>query len=158
MYRIPMTLKGVEKLHLELNKLKKVLRPKIIYAISEARKHGDLKENAEYHAAREEQAFCEKRIQEIETKLSNAQVIDIKNVVCDGTIVFGSTVSVLNMHTKKKIFFSIVGDDESDFKNGLISVNSPIARGLIGKKKMDIVAINTPSGIIEYQILDVQYI
>ncbi|CAL4322089.1 Transcription elongation factor GreA [Buchnera aphidicola (Myzocallis carpini)] len=158
MKKIPMTIKGVKKLNLELKKLKNVIRPKIISAISEARKHGDLKENAEYHAAREEQAFCEKRIKEIETKLYYAQVIDIKNIICDGTVVFGATVSILNIHTNKKFTFCIVGDDESDFKKGLISINSPIARSLIGKKKLDVVSVNTPSGIIKYQILSIKYV
>ncbi|CAL4043062.1 Transcription elongation factor GreA [Buchnera aphidicola (Takecallis arundicolens)] len=158
MNKIPMTIKGYEKLHIELKKLKNVVRPKIISAISESRKHGDLKENAEYHAAREEQAFCEKRIKDIESKLYHAQIIDIKNISFNGKVVFGSTVSVLNLNSKKEFIFCIVGDDESNFKDGLISINSPIARSLIGKKILDIVAVDTPSGTIKYKILNVQYI
>lgn len=158
MNKIPMTIKGYEKLHVELKKLKNVVRPKIIYAISESRKHGDLKENAEYHAAREEQAFCEKRIKDIESKLYHAQIIDIKNISFNGKVVFGSTVSVLNLNSKKEFVFCIVGDDEANFKDGLISINSPIARSLIGKKILDIVAVDTPSGTIKYKILNIQYI
>lgn len=158
MNKIPMTVNGLKKLNMELKNLKNVIRPKIINAIAESRKHGDLKENAEYHAAREEQAFCEKRIKEIELKLYNAQVIDIKNVPFNGKIVFGATVSVFNINQNKKFIFCIVGDDEANFKEGLISVNSPMARSLIGKKKLDIVLVNTPSGIVKYQILDIQYI
>ncbi|QCI27249.1 transcription elongation factor GreA [Buchnera aphidicola] len=158
MKKIPMTAKGVEKLNIELRHLKNVVRPKIIYAISESRKHGDLKENAEYHAAREEQAFCEKRIKEIESKLYHAQIIDIKNILFTGKVVFGSTVDILNVSTGKKFVFCIVGDDESNFKNGLISINSPIARSLIGKKILDTVSVNTPSGIIKYKILNIRYI
>lgn len=158
MNKIPMTVRGIEKLHSELKHLKNVIRPKIICAISESRKHGDLKENAEYHAAREEQAFCEKRIKEIESKLYHAQVIDIKNIKFNGKVVFGATVSVLNLQSTKKIIFCIVGDDESNFKDGLISINSPIARSLIGQRISDIVKVNTPSGIIEYKILNIQYI
>ncbi|WP_343128057.1 transcription elongation factor GreA [Buchnera aphidicola (Takecallis taiwana)] len=158
MNKVPMTVKGYEKLHLELKHLKNVIRPKIIYAISESRKHGDLKENAEYHAAREEQAFCEKRIKDIESKLYHAQVIDIKNITFNGKVVFGSTVNILNIHSNKEFIFCIVGDDESNFKDGLISINSPIARSLIGKKVLDIVEVDTPSGIIVYKILNIQYI
>ncbi|QCI26048.1 transcription elongation factor GreA [Buchnera aphidicola] len=158
MNKIPMTVQGIEKLHAELKHLKNVVRPKIIYAIAESRKHGDLKENAEYHAAREEQAFCEKRIKEIESKLYHAQVIDIKNIKFNGTVVFGSTVSVLNLKSKQKFVFCIVGDDESNFKNGLISVNSPIARSLIGHKVSDVVIVNTPSGKMKYEILNIKYI
>lgn len=158
MHKIPMTVQGIEKLHAELKHLKNVVRPKIICAISESRKHGDLKENAEYHAAREEQAFCEKRIKDIESKLYHAQVIDIKNIKFNGKVVFGSTVSVLNLQSKKNFIFCIVGDDESNFKDGLISINSPIARSLIGHRISDIVEVNTPSGTIEYKILNIQYI
>ncbi|CAL4322090.1 transcription elongation factor GreA [Buchnera aphidicola] len=158
MNKIPMTIRGSEKLNTELKHLKNVIRPKIIHSISEARKHGDLKENAEYHAAREEQAFCEKRIQEIESKLYYAQIIDIKNVVFNGKVVFGSTVSVLHIQKNKNFVFCIVGDDEADFKNGLISVNSPIARSLIGKKILDVVVVDTPSGVVKYKILSIKYI
>ncbi|WP_367674628.1 transcription elongation factor GreA [Buchnera aphidicola] len=158
MYKIPMTINGFKKLKKELKYLKSITRPAIIKAIIESRKHGDLKENAEYHAAREEQGFCEQRIQDIESKLYYAQVIDIKNVEYNGKVVFGSTVSILNINNNKKFVFCIVGDDESDCNNGLISINSPLSRSLIGKSIKDIVDVSTPSGVIKYQILNIEYI
>jgi transcription elongation factor GreA len=158
MKQIPMTVRGADKLREELDHLKGVRRPKIIADIATAREHGDLKENAEYHAAREQQGFCEGRIQEIEAKLSNAQVIDITKMLNNGRVIFGATVSVLNMNTEEEQNYRIVGDDEADFKQNLISVNSPIARGLIGKEVDDIVVIHTPGGEVEYEILSVDYV
>ncbi|MXP67828.1 transcription elongation factor GreA [Pantoea sp. Aalb] len=158
MNQIPMTLQGTEKLREELNELKSVRRPRIIASIAEARKYGDLKENAEYHAAREEQGFCEGRIHEIEAKLSNAQVIDITTIPKTGRVIFGSTVTVLNINTEERFTYRIVGDDEADFKQNLISINSPMARGLIGKEAEDITIVQTPGGDVEYEILKVEYI
>lgn len=158
MKQIPMTLRGAEKLREELDYLKSVRRPKIIADIADAREHGDLKENAEYHAAREQQGFCEGRIQEIEAKLSNAQVIDITKMPNSGRVIFGATVSVLNLDTDEEQTYRIVGDDEADFKQNLISVNSPIARGLIGKEQDDVVVIRTPGGEVEYEVLKVEYL
>ncbi|MGL9774095.1 MAG: transcription elongation factor GreA [Sodalis sp. (in: enterobacteria)] len=158
MNQIPMTLRGAEKLREELEYLKSVRRPEIIRSIAEAREHGDLKENAEYHAAREQQGFCEGRIQEIEAKLSNAQVIDVTKLVPSGRVIFGATVSVDNLDSEEKQTYRIVGDDEADFKQNLISINSPIARGLVGKEEGDIVVIKTPGGEVEYEILKVEYL
>lgn len=158
MKQIPMTVNGAEKLREELEFLKGVRRPKIIADIATAREHGDLKENAEYHAAREQQGFCEGRIQEIEAKLSNAQVIDITKMPNNGRVIFGATVRVLNLDTEEEQQYKIVGDDEADFKQNLISVNSPIARGLIGKEVNDEVVIRTPGGDVEYEILNVDYV
>ena len=153
-----MTVRGAEKLREELEYLKSDLRPKIIEAIAEARAHGDLKENAEYHAAREQQGFCEGRIQDIEGKLSKAQVIDVTKLPQTGRVVFGATVTVLKSDTEEEITYRIVGDDEADIKVGMISVNSPIARGLIGKEVDDVALIKTPAGDVEYEILEVQYL
>lgn len=158
MNQIPMTLRGAEKLREELDHLKSVRRPKIIADIATAREHGDLKENAEYHAAREQQGFCEGRIQEIEAKLSNAQVIDVMKIPANGRVVFGATVKVMNLDTDEEQTYRIVGDDEADFKQNLISVNSPIARGLIGKEQDDVVVIKTPGGDVEFEVLKVEYI
>lgn len=158
MQQIPMTLLGAEKLREELNYLKSVRRPQIIQAIAEARAHGDLKENAEYHAAREQQGFCEGRIQEIESKLSMAQVIDITKITNNGKVIFGTTVTVLNLDTEDEITYRIVGDDEADFKQNLISVNSPMARGLVGKEEGDIALIKTPAGDVEYEVVKVEYL
>ncbi|MGB3725894.1 MAG: transcription elongation factor GreA [Glaciecola sp.] len=154
----PMTAHGAEKLREELNELKSVTRPRIIQSIAEAREHGDLKENAEYHAAREQQSFCEGRIQDIEGKLSAAQIIDVTKMPNTGKVIFGTTVTILNTDTDEEITYRIVGDDEADLKNGLISVNSPIARGLIGKEMDDVAAITTPSGVVEFEILNVDYV
>ncbi|EOW6772319.1 transcription elongation factor GreA [Cronobacter muytjensii] len=158
MQPIPMTLRGADKLREELEFLKSVRRPEIIAAIAEAREHGDLKENAEYHAAREQQGFCEGRIKDIEAKLSNAQVIDITKMPNNGRVIFGSTVTVLNLDTEEELTYRIVGDDEADFKQNLISVNSPIARGLVGKELDDMVTINTPGGQVEFEIIKVDYL
>ena len=158
MKTIPMTLRGAERLREELDHLKSVRRPKIISDIATAREHGDLKENAEYHAAREQQGFCEGRIQEIEAKLSNAQVIDVTKMPATGRVIFGATVTVLNLDTEEEQKYRIVGDDEADFKQNLISVNSPIARGLIGKEQDDVVVIKTPGGDVEFEVLKVEYL
>ena len=158
MSQYPMTAKGAELLRAELNELKSVTRPRIIEAIAEAREHGDLKENAEYHAAREQQSFCEGRIQDIEGKLSNAQIIDVTKMTNNGKVIFGATVTILNLDNEEETTYRIVGDDEADIKNNLISVNSPIARGLIGKELDDVVNINTPAGKVEFEITEVEYI
>ena len=158
MNQTPMTVRGAEKLREELEYLKSDLRPKIIEAIAEARAHGDLKENAEYHAAREQQGFCEGRIQDIEGKLSKAHIIDVTKLPQTGRVVFGATVTVLKSDTEEEITYRIVGDDEADIKVGMISVNSPIARRLIGKEVDDVALIKTPAGDVEYEILEVQYL
>ena len=157
MKQIPMTVRGAELLRKELDFLKNVRRPEIIKAIAEAREHGDLKENAEYHAAREQQGFCEGRIQEIEGKLGNAQVIDVTRLPNNGKVIFGATVVLVNTNTDDEVTYQIVGDDEADIKAGLISVNSPIARGLIGKELDDTVNIVTPGGTVEFEIIEVNY-
>ena len=154
MQAIPMTLRGAEKLREELDFLKSVRRPEIIAAIAEAREHGDLKENAEYHAAREQQGFCK----DIEAKLSNAQVIDVTKMPNNGRVIFGATVTVLNLDSDEEQTYRIVGDDEADFKQNLISVNSPIARGLIGKEEDDVVVIKTPGGEVEFEVIKVEYL
>lgn len=158
MQRYPMTPEGKAALEKELQQLKTVERPRIIQAIAEAREHGDLKENAEYHAAREQQGFCEGRIQDIEAKLSKAQIIDVTKLANNGRVVFGATVALLKCDTEEEIVYRIVGDDEADIKVGQISVNSPIARGLIGKVVDDVVVIRTPAGEVEFEILKVDYI
>ncbi|QJC35501.1 transcription elongation factor GreA [Enterobacteriaceae endosymbiont of Donacia proxima] len=158
MKQIPMTLQGIKKLREELKKLKNIERPKIINSIIEARKHGDLKENAEYQSARESQSFCEGRIKEIENKLSNANIIDITKITHNNKVIFGSTVCIINILTNRIISYKIVGHDESDLKNNLISINAPLSRSLIGKKKNDIINVKTPRGIIEYKILNIKYI
>lgn len=158
MNKIPMTAAGAEKLREELNELKSVKRPAIIKAIAEAREHGDLKENAEYHAAREQQGFCEGRIQDIEGKLSNAQIIDVTKMENTGKVVFGVTVTLLNVDSDEETTYKIVGDDEADIKNNRISVNSPIARGLIGKNLDDVATIQTPAGLVEFEIIEVEYV
>lgn len=158
MIKTPMTVLGAEKLREELEHLKTVQRPQIIQAISEARAHGDLKENAEYHAAREQQGFCEGRIQEIEAKLSNVQIIDVTKLPNNGRVVFGTTVTVLKGEDEEEVTYRIVGDDESDIKSGLLSVNSPIARGLIGKEVDDVATITTPAGKVDFEIIKVEYI
>ncbi|WP_166838935.1 transcription elongation factor GreA [Rheinheimera pleomorphica] len=158
MSAIPMTVQGAERLRAELHELKSVKRPAIIQAIATAREHGDLKENAEYHAAREQQGFCEGRIQDIEAKLSNAQIIDVTKLPNTGKVIFGCTVTILNLDTEEEVTYRIVGDDEADIKNNLISVNSPIARGLIGKAADDVVNITTPKGVVEFEITAVQYL
>ncbi|MCF6217770.1 MAG: transcription elongation factor GreA [Gammaproteobacteria bacterium] len=158
MVSYPMTLQGAEKLRLELSELKSVARPEVIQAIADAREHGDLKENAEYHAAREQQGFIEARIADIEGKLSNAQVIDILELTPNGKVVFGATVGLVNEETGEEVTYQIVGDDEADIKEGKISVNSPVARALIGKVEEDIASVNAPGGLIEYEVISVKYI
>ena len=158
MTQYPMTAKGAEILRSELEQLKTVKRPEIVHAIAEAREHGDLKENAEYHAAREQQGFCEGRIQDIEAKLSNAQIIDVSKIVNNGKVIFGSTVTIVNTETDEEVTYQIVGDDESDIKKNLISINSPIARGLIGKNLDDEISITTPGGVLDYDIIKVEYV
>lgn len=157
MQRVPMTVEGAEALRKELDHLKNVERPRIAAAIAEARAHGDLKENAEYHAAREQQSFAEGRIMEIEGKLGNAQIIDISKMPKNGKVIFGVTVDIENTDTGETKTYRIVGDDEADLKVGKISVNSPIARGLIGKEEGDTVTIQTPAGQVEYEIVEVRY-
>lgn len=157
MQRFPMTRQGHDALQVELQHLKSVERPRISAAIAEARAHGDLKENAEYHAAREQQGFVEGRIQDIEAKLSNAQVIDVTAMPRTGRVIFGVTVDIVNVETDETRTYQIVGDDEADIKNNKISVSSPIARGLIGKEEGDIVLIQTPAGAVEYEIAEVRY-
>lgn len=156
--KFPMTIQGAEKLAAELEDLKKVQRPRIVQAIAEAREHGDLKENAEYSAAREQQSFCEGRIQEIEGKLSNAQIIDVTKIPHTGKVIFGTTVTILNVETDQTVTYQIVGDDEADVKANKISVNSPIARALVGKEEGDVVVVKAPGGEIEYEIYKVEHI
>ncbi|WP_226701980.1 transcription elongation factor GreA [Microbulbifer elongatus] len=158
MNRVPMTVEGAEALRTELEDLKKVQRPAVVQAIAEAREHGDLKENAEYHAAREKQGFIEGRIQDIEGKLSLAQVIDVKAIEPSGKVIFGTTVTIIHMENDSEVTYKIVGDDEADVKQKKISVNSPIARALIGKEEGDIVVVNTPSGSVEYEIDTVEHL
>jgi len=158
MNKVPMTVQGEKALREELEHLKKVERPRISAAIAEAREHGDLKENAEYHAAREQQSFAEGRIQDIEGKLSHAQVIDVSTIAHTGKVIFGVTVNLLNVETDEAVTYRIVGDDEADAKKNLISVNSPIARALIGKEEGDAVVVRAPGGEIEYEIDGVQHI
>ncbi|MCV2506408.1 MAG: transcription elongation factor GreA [Candidatus Lightella neohaematopini] len=158
MSKVPMTINGVVKLKNELNYLKNVRRPDIIKAISDARSHGDLKENAEYHAAKEQQIFCEKRIYEIELKLANAHIIDVTKIINNNYVVFGATVSLKNIKTNEIQKYCIVGDDEANIKNNLISIHSPIARSIIRKKVSDIVIVNTPKGKIKYEIIKIEYL
>ena len=157
MEKFPMTLKGAEKLRAELDYLKYTRRPEVINAIAEARAHGDLKENAEYHSAREQQSFLEGRIKELEAKLGNAHVIDITNIDNTGKVIFGVTVTVLNLDNEKKTTYQIVGEDEADLKEGKISVLSPIARALIGHYVDEEVYVKTPNGETPYSILSVEH-
>lgn len=152
-----MTKSGESSLRDELQRLKQVERPRIVAAIAEAREHGDLKENAEYHAAREQQGFCEGRIKDIEAKLSHAQVIDVTQIENTGKVIFGVTVTLINLETDQSVTYQIVGEDEADVKNGKISVTSPIARGLIGKEEGDEVSVTTPGGVVEYEIDSVEH-
>ncbi|UTW46516.1 transcription elongation factor GreA [bacterium SCSIO 12696] len=158
MNKIPMTAAGEAKLRAELEHLKKVERPRIVEAIAEAREHGDLKENAEYHAAREQQGFAEGRIQEIEGKLSHAQIIDVTAIPESDKVIFGATVEIINCDTDETVKYQIVGDDEASVKEGKISYQSPIARGLIGKEVGEVVVVNTPSGEVEYEIDSVAHL
>ncbi|MFK5969425.1 MAG: transcription elongation factor GreA [Candidatus Marithrix sp.] len=158
MKKTPITAQGAQNLRDELRNLKSVERVKIIQAISEARELGDLKENAEYHAAREQQSFIEGRILELESKLATAEIIDIKKVKANGKIVFGATVDLMNIETEQEITYQIVGDDEADIKVNRISISSPIARALISKEEGDIAVVQAPGGNKEYEILEIKYI
>lgn len=158
MRKVPMTVGGAEKLRTELNELKSVMRPKISAAIAEAREHGDLKENAEYHAAREQQSFCEGRITEIENKLADCEIIDVKSIEPSGRVIFGTTVSLINLETDKTVTYQIVGEDEADVPAGKISVASPIARAIIGKLEGDEIVVKAPAGDIAYEIETVRHI
>jgi len=158
MTKIPMTVAGEKALREELTRLKSVDRPRIIQAIAEAREHGDLKENAEYHAAREQQGFCEGRIKDIEAKLSLAQVIDVTQIEHTGKVIFGVTVTLINVDTDQEVTYRIVGEDEADVKQGRLSVTSPIARALIGKEEGDEVAVTTPGGVVTYEITTVVHV
>ncbi|MDR0701728.1 MAG: transcription elongation factor GreA [Azoarcus sp.] len=158
MNKIPLTLVGAEALRAELHRLKTIERPKVIAAIAEARSHGDLSENAEYDAAKERQGFIEGRILEVENKLAHAQIIDPGLLDADGRCVFGSTVTLEDVGSGKSVTYQIVGDDEADIKVGKISVNSPVARALIGKYSGDVAEVQAPSGVREYEIIDVVYI
>jgi transcription elongation factor GreA len=154
----PMTVRGHELLQIELKKLKSTDRPAVIKAIAEAREHGDLKENAEYHAAKEQQGFIEGRIKELEGKLSHVQVIDVTEINAGGKVIFGSTIKLLDDDTEKEITYRIVGQDEADIKTGLISYTSPIARALIGKVEGDAVEFNAPDGEKSYELISVSYV
>jgi transcription elongation factor GreA len=158
MHKVPLTVVGANKLRAELEELKSVVRPRIIQAISEARAHGDLKENAEYHAAREQQSFAEGRIAEIESKLSNANIIDVTKTDANGKVVFGTTVEIEDLDSGKVVTYQIVGEDEASIKEGRISVGSPIARALIGKEVEDVVTVKAPGGDVEYEIISVKYV
>jgi len=158
MNKVPLTVAGANKLRAELEELKTVTRPRIIQAIAEAREHGDLKENAEYHAAREQQSFAEGRIAEIESKLSNANIIDVTKTDAGGKVVFGATVKIEDLDSGKQVSYQIVGEDEANIKEGRISVGSPIARALIGKEEGDTVIVKAPGGDIEYEIISVEYL
>lgn len=158
MSKFPITLRGAELLRDELKRLKTVDRPAVVAAIAEARSHGDLSENAEYDAAKERQGFIEGRIAEVEGKLANAQIIDPAALDADGRVVFGATVDLEDMDSGQKVSYQIVGDDEADLKQNKISLNSPVARSLIGKFAGDVVEVQTPGGRREYEILDVRYV
>lgn len=156
--RVPMTVAGEARLRQELNRLKSEDRPRVIAAIADAREHGDLKENAEYHAAREQQSFIEGRIQEIEGKLSAAQVIDVTTIQNTGKVIFGTTVHLVNVETGEEVTYKIVGEDEADIKEGKISIGSPIARALVGREAGDVATVQLPSGTAEYEIEKVEHI
>lgn len=158
MRKVPMTVGGAEKLRAELNELKSVMRPKITAAIAEARAHGDLRENAEYHAAREQQSFCEGRITEIESKLADCEIIDVTSIAPSGRVIFGTTVSLINLDTDKTVTYQIVGEDEADVPAGKISVASPIARAIMGKYEGDEIVVKAPAGNISYEIESVRHI
>jgi len=158
MSKVPLTIAGAEKLRAELHELKTVQRPAIVTAIAEARSHGDLSENAEYHAAKERQGFIEGRISELESKLANAQVIDTRALDAEGRCVFGATVELEDTATGEKVTYQIVGEDEADIKQGKISISSPTARALIGKSAGDTAEVRAPGGVRAYDILDVKYV
>lgn len=158
MPKVPMTVAGAETLRAELNELKTVQRPKISLAIAEAREHGDLKENAEYHAAREQQSFCEGRITEIEAKLSESEIIDISKIEPTGKVIFGTTVTLFNLDTVESVIYQIVGEDEADVASGKISVVSPIARAIMGKPDGEEVVVKVPAGEVQYEIEKIEHI
>jgi len=158
MNKVPLTKAGADKLDKEVRELKSIRRPRVIQAIAEAREHGDLKENAEYHAAREEQGFIEGRIKDIEGKLSNAQIIDVTTMKDTGRVIFGTTVVIYDEEADKEITYQIVGEDEADIKAGKISVSSPVAMALIGKEVDDVALVKTPNGNREFEIVEVNYI
>ncbi|WP_028485145.1 transcription elongation factor GreA [Hydrogenovibrio halophilus] len=158
MQRHPMTKDGADKLKQELEKLKKEDRPTVTQAIAEAREHGDLKENAEYHAAREQQGLIEARIKQVESILGSVQIIDVTKLTPNGKVVFGSTVTVLNVDNDQEVTYKIVGEEEADLDHNKISVNSPIARALIGKEEGDEIVVKAPSGNIDYEIVEIQYL
>lgn len=158
MTKFPMTVQGARALEDELKHLKTVMRPQITQAIAEARELGDLKENAEYHAAREQQGMVEARVRDIEGRLQNAQVIDVASLPHTGKVIFGVTVDIANVDTDETVSYQIVGDDEADIKQGKLSVSSPIARALVGKEEGDVVTVKTPSGIVEYEIVEVRHV
>jgi transcription elongation factor GreA len=157
MSRSPITARGAAKMREELDRLKTVDRPQVIEAIAEARAHGDLKENAEYHAAREQQGFIEGRISELEDKLSNAEVIDVSTLAGKDKVVFGATVELLDLDSDDEVTYQIVGDGEADIENGLISISSPIARALIGKQEGDVAEVDAPGGRREYEVVGIRY-
>jgi transcription elongation factor GreA len=158
MSKVPLTTRGSQKLRDELQELKTVARPRVIAAIAEARAHGDLKENAEYHAAKDQQSFIEGRIAEIESKLSNAEVIDVTALKVQGRVVFGATVDLVSEETGEAVTYQIVGDDEADIKQGMISISSPIARALIGKEEGEIAAVQAPGGVKQYEVVAIRYV
>ena len=158
MNRTPMTAKGAERLRRQLEQLKSVERPKIIEAIAEARAHGDLSENAEYHAARERQGFIEGRIASLDEALGTAEIIDVAKINADGKIVFGATVELFNLDNEQQARYQIVGEKEADIEQGLLSVTAPIARAMIGKEEGDVIQVNAPGGLVEYEVLPVAYI
>lgn len=158
MKKVPLTVRGAQRLREELRHLKSVKRPEVIRAISEARAHGDLKENAEYHAAREQQSFIEGRIADLETKLAYAHIIDLSTINANGKVVFGATVLLLESANESEVTYQIVGEDEADIQVGMISVTSPMARALIGHEEGEVVTVHAPSGIREFEILEVRYV
>jgi transcription elongation factor GreA len=158
MSKSPMTAKGVERLRAQLSQLKSVDRPRIIEAIAEARAHGDLSENAEYHAAREQQSFAEGRINTIESALAEAQIIDVTTLDARGKVVFGATVKLLNLDNEAEVSYQIVGEEEADIEQSLISITSPIARALIGREEGDMVGVDAPGGVKEYELLEITYV
>ena len=158
MNRMPITAEGAERLRRQLDELKSVERPAVIQALAEARAHGDLSENAEYHAARERQGFIEGRIATIEEALAVAEIIDVTKIDADGKIVFGATIELFNLDTEQEVRYQIVGEMEADIDKGLLSVTAPIARAMIGKEEGDVIQVNAPGGIVEYEVLSVAYI
>ena len=158
MIKYPMTVQGARALEEELHHLTKVVRPKLSQDIGTARELGDLKENAEYHAAREQQGMVEARVRDIEGRLQNSVVIDVTTIAHTGKVIFGTTVEIANVETDESVTYHIVGEDEADFKLGKISVGSPIARALVGKNQGDVVTVKTPSGVVEYEIIEVRHL